>query len=187
MRVTSGPGVPTGGSLPHATASFRAPSSADERFDVLQSSRDRTRFQVSVSQRCRPEIQAIFGHPRFFPAREIGGYGGDVGDEMQRGVAIAYSPRSRRRGDSGNTRNPEGSRRLAGGQRSATTGGCSTKRFAPRQGCRKSNRVACIPPGCPRNKSPSHPVVSASRPQPPANRCEPFGFDLSRPAADANS
>ena len=62
MRVTSGPGVPTGGSLPHAQR-LRAPSSADERFDILKISRDRMRFQESVSPRCRPKIQAIFGHP----------------------------------------------------------------------------------------------------------------------------
>jgi len=51
---------------------------------------------------CRPKSQAIFGHPPIFSecaprrrdaknaAKEIRGYGGDVGDEMQRGVAIAY-------------------------------------------------------------------------------------------------
>ena len=90
MRVTSGPGVPTGGSLSHSQR-LRAPSSADERFDILQGSRDRMRFQESVSRMCRPTFQSRFGPLAIFlPQRhrgaekEIRGCRGDVGDEMER-------------------------------------------------------------------------------------------------------
>ena len=64
-----GPGCSDRGLPISRTASFRAPSSADERFDILFRELDRRRFQESVSQTCRPNFQAIFGRLKFSQRR----------------------------------------------------------------------------------------------------------------------
>ena len=94
MRVTSGPGVPTGN--PYLTRQRpRAPSSADERFDLPLTAKVEGDLSRSVSRMCRPTFQskfgqAIFGRLRFFQSarqdaetpRTQRRRKGDIGDEQ---------------------------------------------------------------------------------------------------------
>ena len=144
MHVTSGPGVPTGGSLSHAQR-LRAPSSADERFDILLRELDRRRFQESVSRKCRPKIQVIFGHPLIFsecaPRRKDaknlregdGGCGGDVGNAPRTVLRKKKPPPRRERGGGG-----DGNRKLFH-ERSA--GRFLSSDQVSRAGCKRSFAV----------------------------------------------
>ena len=64
MRVTSGPGVPTGGSLPGAQRP-RAPSSADERFDLLLTNVVERDFKSQYPKPAGPKSREDLATPRF--------------------------------------------------------------------------------------------------------------------------